>query len=340
MSIYGYYGVARKSVGAEELFRTLCAEQGVADVSLNLTPRDLTDVDAAADAFDLHEGFTQVSCTAPIQDASADLAARLAALPPLAGPEDEMHHLSLRYEATEETLDVWRATGSSRRTRVAVMRAVGLDLLRPALALAVDLDYSKASRVKDAEQHAIQAWWRGVHHAFLDDRLGLLGVHARFDLDFNEPRLLAASAPELSITRDWGHLSDPVVLLAAPLVDLAARASQALRAFPADRLVVVFQGPARALAPLRAWLPPVQHVSGPAIFDPVPLATLRLPPRFTGEACLRADLPCDDEVSADLTLWLGATPRLNLTIRSGLTPTQKRRLESTLHVKLTFEGAD
>lgn len=338
MSIHGYYALTREHLGAEELFRALCAEQGVAFVALHLTPRDLADVDAAAEAFGLEEGFTQVSCAAAIQDASTDLRARLAALPPLAAPEDEMHHLSLRYEATEETLDVWKATGSSRRTRVRVMRALGLDLLRPALA--VGLDDSKASRVQDAEQHAIQAWWRGVHHAFLDERLALLGVQARFDLDFNEPRLLSASTPALSITRDWAHLSDPVVLLAAPDADLVALASPVLRGFPADRLVVVFQGPARALAPVRAWLPPVQHVSGPACFDPVPLATLRLPPRFAGEACLGAELPCGGEVSGDLNLWLGATPRLNLAIRSGLTPAQKRRLEAALAVKLTFEGAD
>ncbi len=123
-------------------------------------------------------------------------------------------HFSPRYEETGRTLRLWKALGSRRRTEVTVMRAVGVELSRHAVAFGVELDYSMVRGVRDEESAAIQTWWRGEHHAYLDARLRSLGLSARFDLDLNAPAVLSSSSERVSITKRWGHLTYPVVRLA------------------------------------------------------------------------------------------------------------------------------
>lgn len=336
MSVDGFYSVARRGAPPAELFRALCSDHAVDAVSVHLEPRTFADLDACVSCFGLSDAFTQITCEADVDDPEADLDARLAGLLPLPDPRDEFETLTLRYEHTTATTALWADLGKKRRTAVDLTLAVGVDLHRPAVALGVRLDISRVPRMSSAELADVLGWWRRRHHAFLDERLARLGERGRFDLDVNEPAAESAS-PAVSIVREWGHLGDPVVLVARPRDALAAATRTALAGLGARRLVILATGAASRLTALRAWLPPPTQIHGPAMFDPVPLSTLELPARFTGEASLTASLGDVVDADADLMLFLGAAPRLVLAVRSGLLPAQHKRLEKQLAVKLHYE---
>lgn len=338
MSVDGFYSVQRRGTSPEALFRSLCRDHGVDAASVHLEPRSFADLDACVSCFGLCDAFTQITCELDVDDADADVVARLAGLPPLPPPADELEALTLRYEHTTATTELWQDLGKKRRTAVDLTLAVGIDVPSSAVALAVRLDISRVSRVSSAELAEIQGWWRRRHHAFLDERLARLGERGTFDLDVNEPTVTSGS-PAVSIVREWGHLLYPVVLVARPRDALATATRTALAGLGARRLVVLATGAASRLTALRAWLPPPTRIHGPAIFDPLPLATLELPTHFTGEASLSASLGDhdDDAFGGDLMLFLGEAPRLVLAVRPGLLPAKQKRLEKTLGVQLRYE---
>jgi hypothetical protein len=337
MSVDAFYSVSRRATDPASLFRGLCRQHGVTEVQVTLQPASLDDVDVAVKAFHPANTFTQVSCCTEVSDPARDLEALLESLPALPPPAGDLDALTVRYERDEATTALWPALGSRRKTPVLMTFAVGADLWRPGVALGVALNYSKVSRVSDAESAAIRGWWRARHHAFLDERLATLRARASFDLDWNEPRVISADTTDVSITLEWGHLSYPVVLVARPVEALLPAVTAALDGLGATRRVIEFQGPAELLTRLRPWLPPPSRIHGPNLWDPIPISDLELPGTFHGEVHLAANMAIAADREADLMLFITEHPRLVLAVRSGLLPKQEKKLAKDWRVDLVYE---